>query len=108
MGTLLRRQKLYWTLLSSTPATGVEEEAPIHCTTLYQCTTTLPPYTHYIAPLLLQVWRRRQEHPYTAHIAPAGGSALREGEDYYRYVHYNAINIVKHMEGEGEYQGCYH
>ena len=30
------------------------------------------------------MWRRRQEHPYTAHIAPAGGSALREGEDYYR------------------------
>lgn len=23
------------------------------------------------------------EHPYTAHIAPAGGPALREGEDYY-------------------------
>ena len=30
------------------------------------------------------MWKRRQEHPYTAHIAPAGGQALREGEDYYR------------------------
>ena len=34
--------------------------------------------------LLCKVWKRRQEHPYTAHIAPAGGQALREGEDYYR------------------------
>jgi len=33
--------------------------------------------------LLCKVWRRRVEHPYTAHIAPAGGQALREGEDYY-------------------------
>ena len=33
----------------------------------------------------IQVWKRRQEHPYTAHIAPAGGHALREGEDYYRW-----------------------
>ena len=43
--------------------------------------------------LATQVWKRRQEHPYTAHIAPAGGQALREGEDYYRYPLFAYIGI---------------